>query len=100
MLFSIEIDKDETTSVEFKRNCFTGRTTVCINGNEKTLKSPYRLSTHFDFEFTKRWEFFIERPASSKIVIEQIRPTFFGGFQPHKYKVYVDDLLVLEKSGY
>ncbi|QDV50692.1 hypothetical protein [Gimesia fumaroli] len=100
MQFSIDIGCEPKTAVEFKRNWFTGRTTITIDGNEKTLKDPYSLSTHIDLEFTKRWEFSLENPEAFKLVVEQIRPVLFGGFQPHQYNVYVDDSLVLEKCGY
>ena len=78
MQFSIDAGHDKQISVEFRRNSFTGRTTITINGNEQTLKSPYRLSTHFDLEFTKRWEFFTDPPQQSKVVVEEIRPFWFG----------------------
>ncbi|WP_299468420.1 hypothetical protein [uncultured Gimesia sp.] len=100
MQFSIDIGREQNLSIEFKRNWFTGRTTIIIDGNEKTLKDPYSFSTHFDFEFTKRWDFLIEIPEPAKLVVEQIRPVFFGGLQPHRYNVYLDDSLVLEKCGY
>ena len=100
MQFSIDTAGKERTSVEFKRNWFTGRTSITINGDKKTLRSPYRLSTHFNLEFTKRWEFFVETPEPSKIEVEEIRVSCFGGLQPCEYNVYVDDLLVLEKCGY
>ena len=100
MQFSIDTAGKERISVKFKRNWFTGRSSITINGNEKTLRSPYRLSTHFNFEFNKRWEFFIETPEPSKLVVEEDRVCCFGGLQPFEYNVYIDDLLVLEKCGY
>lgn len=100
MQFSIDLGHEQNSVIEFKRNWFTGRTTIIIDGNEQTLKDPYSLSTHFDLEFTKRWEFLIEIPEPVQLIVEQIRPVFLGGFQPHQYNVYVDDSLVLEKCGY
>ncbi|QDU50201.1 hypothetical protein [Gimesia panareensis] len=100
MQFSLELGRDQKNSIEYQRHWFSGRTTININGDVKTLKDPFQLSTHFDLEFTKRWEFAIETPEPAKLVVEEIRPVFFGGCQPHQYNVYVDDSLVLEKCGY
>ncbi|WP_339734664.1 hypothetical protein [uncultured Gimesia sp.] len=100
MQFSIDIGDEQKSAIEFKRNWFSGRTTVIIEGKEQTLKDPYAISTHVDLEFTKRWEFLVQNPMLPKVVIEQIRPFWFGGLRPHQYNVYVDDSLVLEKCGY
>jgi hypothetical protein len=82
---------------EFRRNCFTGRAELRIDGKVELLQNPLNPGTHFQLSLTKSW---IRQYKGHEIAIEAIRPQLLAGFRPHTYRVLVDGAEVAERHGY
>ena len=61
------------------------------------LQSLWNPATHASLKLSKTWE--VDIP-NHKVVIEKVRPLLLAGLRPHAYKIFVDDQIVAEKSGY
>src|SRR5215475_8725174 len=82
---------------EFRRNWFTGRAELRIDGNVELLQSPLDPGTHFQLSLTRRW---VRQYKGRDVVIEVIRPLLVAGFRPQTYRVFVDGACVAERRGY
>ena len=100
MRFALKVGDEERCRIEFSRNWFTGRASVNLDGESTTLKSPFKLSTHFSFQRVNRYECTVGRRPTHKVVIEHERPLLFGGFWPNTYRVFVDGSLAEEHCGF
>jgi len=100
MKLIIELGGFSKTRIEFSRNWFTGRVTLDVGGATMSPVSPWNLSTHFALRLTTEYHITLGEPEPHRVVIVRKRPLLFAGFRPHSYRVYVDDVLVQEQSGY
>jgi len=92
----IEFTLDGTVA-EFRRNWFTGRAELRIDGKVELLQNPLDPGTHFRLSLTKSW---LRQYKGHRVVIEAIRPLLLPGFRPHTYRVLVDGAVVAERHGY
>jgi hypothetical protein len=93
MMLSFEVDGEP---VEFRRNYWTGRAELRCGDEVIVLQSPFRLSTQFNLRTKVVWR---HRLGEHDIVIEKVRPQFFGGLRANSYTVAVDDAMVAEGTG-
>jgi hypothetical protein len=100
MKISFEVGTEEKHRVDFSYHSFSGRTTITVDGESAQLKNPWLLTTHFNTEFVKRYEFDIGRKEVHDVVIEHTRPKYFGGFFPHDFVVYLDGAVLQKHHGY
>jgi hypothetical protein len=82
---------------EFRRNWFTGRAELRIDGKRELLQHPLGLGAHFQLSLTRRW---VRQYKGREVVIEVIRPLLVAGFRPRTYRVFVDGAFVAERHGY
>ena len=90
MRFAFDVGDAEKSRIEFCRDPVFGRMTITANGQLVGSKDPAQLSTHFDFEWLKRYTFVVEEKEQHEITIEHERPRWLGGLRRHKYRVFVD----------
>jgi hypothetical protein len=100
MRFALEVGTHEKTRIEVCRNPWWGRMKISANGALVAARSPWNLSTHFSFEFVKRYEFTVGDNEKHKVGIEHERPRLLAGFRRQEYRVYVDGQLVEEHYGF
>jgi hypothetical protein len=79
------------------RSWFTGKMALEINGQELNLQNPLNPATHFSVKTFKVWSVEV---ANHNITIEKERPLFMAGLRPQTYRIFVDDQLVAEQTGY
>jgi len=82
---------------EFRRNWFTGRAELRIDGKTDLLQHVLDLGTHVQFSLTKSWR---RQCNGHEVTIEVVRPLILAGFRPQKYRVLVDGSVVAERHGY
>ena len=70
---------------------------MSVAGQTFKLQSPWNPATHASLKLTRIWEAAV---PNHKVVVEKVRPLLFAGFRPHSYRIFVDDQLVAEKTGY
>jgi len=85
------------TLVEFRRNWFTGNTSLTTPSEKIQLQGFSDISTHFSVKLTKSWSCTV---SDLSVVIEKRRPLLLAGIRPQHYKVFIDGNLVLEQSGF
>ena len=100
MKLIIELGGQCKTRIVFSRNWFTGRVTLDVDGTTISAVSPWDMSTHIALRLTTEYHITIGDPEPQRVVIVRRRPLLFAGFRPHSYRVYVDDALVQEQSGF
>jgi hypothetical protein len=82
--------------IEFLRDSVTGRAEVKMPNGTIILQDPHDLGTHFSLTLTKEWRFAV---AGANILIEKKRPLLLAGLRPSRYRVFVEDKLIIEKLG-
>jgi len=85
------------TPVKFSRNWLTGRCTLHVGTEQKTLQSPWNPLTHVSLDTTRRWQCSVK---GHDVVIEKVRPWLLAGFRPQTYRIIVDGNLVREQDGF
>ena len=83
--------------VEFRRNWFTGRASLVVDGVEKILADAADIRTHFSVRLVRAWKLAM---FGHDIEIKKTRPLFFAGFRPQHYVVSIDGTPVEERSGF
>jgi hypothetical protein len=48
----------------------------------------------FDFAFTRDFDLWVGVNEKHHLRINKTRPTFFAGFRPHTYMIYIDGVMV------
>jgi hypothetical protein len=94
MTFEIDV---ADMRVRFSRNWFTGGATVSANGKTKIAQSAWDPMTHISTSLKRGWAW---RINGHTLTIEKERPLLFPGLRPHTYRAFVNDKLVLERTGY
>lgn len=92
----IEFEIDDAKIV-FTRNAWTGRATLTTPQETRVLQSPSDLSTHFSTKIKRHWQHSFK---GHEIVIEKQRPLLFAGLRPQTYRVFVNNALLKEQSGF
>lgn len=100
MRFAFEIGDSEKARVEFYRNPWIGTMRITADGQEVALVDPTHLSTHFNFQWVKRYTFVVGRAERREVTIEHERPALLGGLLPNTYRVFVDGRKVEEHHAY
>ena len=100
MRFAFELGDTERTRVEFSRNPWIGTTRITADGQQVAFVDPTRLSTHFDFQWVKRYTFVVGQVERHEVTIEHERPIMLGGLLPNQYRVFVDGRVTEEHHGY
>lgn len=57
MRFAFEVGENEKSQIEFCRNWFTGTMQILVAGRKVTYQGPFSLSTHFDWNLRRCYEF-------------------------------------------
>ena len=100
MRLLIQLPGFSKTRIEFYRNWFTGRVRIEVHGETALLASPWDMSTHFSLHLTTEYNITMGEPEPHHVVISRTRPLLLAGIRPHRYRVYVDDILVQDETGY
>jgi len=85
------------TPIEFRRNWFSGKAELKVEGKLVPLQNPLAPTTHFSVSLKRCWRFEF---ADHQVVIEKERPLVLSGFRPQTYRVWVDDELLIERKGF
>lgn len=48
----------------------------------------------FGFQLTRTWNLWVGVHEKHQLSIQKTRPMFFPAFQPHNYRIWVDNILV------
>ena len=94
MKFTFEV---EGTRIEFFRSNITGRVTLTTDAGTVELQSPLNPMTHFGAFLSRQWAVTVK---GHKVVIEKERPVLMAGLRPQTYRVFVDDNLIVEQTGF
>lgn len=100
MRFAFQVGGAEKARVEFYRNPWIGTMRVTADGQQVAFVDPTHLSTHFNFEFVKRYTFAVGKAERHEVTIEHERPVLLSGLRPHVYRVFVDGQKTEEHRGY
>ncbi|MGB8353691.1 MAG: hypothetical protein WCD79_07385 [Chthoniobacteraceae bacterium] len=100
MKFTLEIGEQEKHRIEYYRNWFFGTERLLVNGKMIARSSGFTPSTHFGFHLSRHFDFTVGEAETHAVVLEKKRPILIAGFRPHTYRVYVDDRLVHEQTGF
>lgn len=100
MKFSIDVGDKEKTRIDFVRGFCLGKMEIRANGELVGSNDLTDLSTHFNFQFVRRYPFEVGDKERHRLVIEHERPAFCGGMRKNWYRVIVDGKLVQEYHGY
>src|SRR5580704_3535527 len=100
MRFTLDVGNQEKSHIELYRNHCSGRMRITVNDRLVAQKSPWTFSTHFNFEWVKRYELTVGEKEQHQVVIEHERPFLLAGFRRQKYRVYVDGQLAREHYGF
>jgi|GEM_PF-147300 len=90
----------EKTEIVIERNWFTGSFIYRENGEENRIKSPWRLSTHFNWKLSREYDFEIGEEEKHSIKIIHSRPRWFGGICPQTVELSVNGDLLETYTGY
>ena len=96
MQFTVEIG-NKHSRLEFYRSPWVGTVRILLDGHLVAERSPLSFGTHFNFQWTRRYQFHAE---AHDVVVEHERPLFFAGFLPQTYRVLVDGQVVHQEHGY
>ena len=118
MKFSIPVGAREKHLVEFSWNQMTGALRIAVDSVTMAKKSIQFFSATniggplnvpegekwnivgLEVQLVDRWIFDVGESERHLVRIEKEREKAFAAFRPHKYRVYVDDVMVLQHSGY
>jgi len=100
MKLAIELTGKNKTDLIIERNWFTGSFNYFENNCKHEIKRFLDISTHFNLDLKKQYEFEVVNEEVFKIKIEHIRPLYFSGFRPQKYNVFVNGKLNKAYKGY
>jgi len=81
----------------FTRSAWTGDASLLHDGARKPLADPMDLATQFAGKLAQTWTLAL---ADGVVRIEKERPRLFAGFRPQHYRIFVDDVLVAEQTGF
>ena len=84
-------------AVELRRNWFTGRMGLFVDGVEKILADAADIRTQFSVKRVRTWNVAM---FGHQVDIKKTRPLLFAGFRPHRFVVSVDGTPVAERRGY
>jgi hypothetical protein len=94
----MQIDFDiDGKPVQYFREPMLGTSELRTPDGNIEIDSPLSLGTHFSFKLKK------ERTVQlygHSVTVEKVRPLFFAGFRPSKYRILVDGELRAEESGF
>jgi hypothetical protein len=85
------------TRAQFRRKASVGTAELAIGNEVVVLASPRKISTHMDIGRRRTWK---HRFKDHDIVIEKVRPLFFGGLRPNSFTAIVDGVVVAEATGF
>jgi hypothetical protein len=100
MNIPVKVEGIENPEIVIKRNWFTGDFVYIINGQRNTIRSFFDVGTHFSNRLKKKYQFEVGDKDIHTIEIEHTRPSFFAGFRPHYYEVFIDGVLYTSYKGY
>jgi len=94
MLIEFEL---EGRRLWYSRDAFLGQSEIRTPDGLIEIDSLSELGTHFTFKTTtvKTVDVY-----GRKVTVEKVRPQWFGGLRPAKYRILVDGELIAEQSGY
>jgi hypothetical protein len=84
------------SSIQFTRDPVSGRAEAKTPNGTILLQNPLDLGTHVSLALTKEWRFAI---SGKNVLIEKKRPLLLAAFRPSGYRVFVDDKLIIQRSG-
>lgn len=82
---------------EFHRSTFWGHASIKARGTAYPLNSLLNPATHFSASLVRVWALDIEGHA---VRVEKTRPLLLAGFRPNAYRIFVDDQMAAQASGY
>lgn len=72
---------------------------VTRSGWKQFLPSPFGCD-YLDIELVHQWTVQVGTLEQHRVVIEKERARWFAGLRPSKYRVFVDQVLVIERKGF
>jgi len=94
MKFSFLVGVQEQHRVDFSFDQFAGNLEILLDGGP--LVRDFRM---LSLRLTKRYEFTVGVQERHHIAIEKRRKLFLAGFQPQKYRIFIDGQLVQTYEG-
>ena len=82
--------------VQYFRDAMVGSAELRTPDGPLEIDSPLNLTTHFNLKLKTEKTVMLYGHA---VTIEKVRPLWFGGLRPAKYRLSVDGQHVAEQSG-
>jgi len=100
MKITLQVGDQKQHRIEYSRNWFFGTEKLFTDGELIRSRSVISPSNYVSLPLTRKYEFTVGISAQHKVVFEKQRPLLLAGIRPHTYRIFVDDHLVYEKTGY
>ena len=100
MEITFTVGHTEKTTVKYTRGWFLGKVRIQADKKVVFTNSIANPATHFSLTLTRCCKFSVGDKEIKNLEIHTIRPLLFAGFRPHTYKVFWNDDLITEKTGY
>jgi len=83
--------------VQYFRDAMVGTSGLRTAEGVIELDSPLSLSTHVSLALKKEKTVEV---YGHRVTVEKVRPLFFAGFRPSRYRILVDGVPCVETSGF
>ena len=84
------------TPARFRRNDWTGRAELSVEGESFLLQSPWKFGTHFTLSTRHTWT---QSVGEHQVEIVKERPRMFAGVRAASFTVLVDGNVMTHKRG-
>jgi hypothetical protein len=83
--------------VQYFRDAMVGTSGLRTAEGVIEIDSPLSPSTHFSLALKKQKTVEL---YGHQVTVEKVRPLFFAGFRPSKYRILIDRITSVEISGF
>jgi len=87
----------EGRKLSYSRDPFLGQSEIRTPDGNFEIDSLAKFGTHFNLNTTSVNTIEV---YGHEVTVEKVRPQWFGGLRPAKYRILVDGELTAERSGY
>ncbi|HBS63253.1 MULTISPECIES: hypothetical protein [Stenotrophomonas] len=85
-----------TTPVKLTRDWFWGGMKLVSADETVWVQHPAHPGTHFSFTTTQSW---LRRIAGQEVIVEKTRSILFAAFREQRFRVLVNGIEVVNRSG-
>ena len=100
MTFEFEVGDKKKAQVAFHRNWFTGTLRITVDGTLVVWRSALNPLTHFSFNLTRAYGFYLDDDKTEEVTIVKIRPLLLAGFRPQTFNVVWKGNQIAQHRGY